>query len=412
MRSRFADIADHHKLPVDERDQPYPRFVRPSAAALAAHRLRGEIRRRRKGRRLAYVDSMFPWRRSGFRYHEALAIHELLPETLFFSQWELNDPFPAPVHRLADFPAIAIGGGVTDAYAVFQLFLEGLVGLPPLPGQPQEHAWRGLDLTEWRRMGRIRMHGSIYPGGGLEPTPEGLARTAEVARRMSSTFSFVPEVIAGVPGVTPVDAAYTETSFYAQTSERWEHLRPLVCLFAADASPRKGLDAVLAAFAELDPADVHLHVVGPHLDRRAELPAEIATFHDWMTPDQLRDLHRRAHVFLSPVRAETATGPVGTYSGVVDGFPTQAAADAVSSGCLLVSANPARDDRVLESGVHYLERPPDAGALRATIREIAADPAAARATAEAGSARWRERMDVRRGTVRKLRHMGLLAPDA
>ncbi len=60
-----------------------------------------------RGRRLAYVDSHFPWERSGFRYADALALHEARPDTLFFSMYEMRDPFPAPVLPLAEFPRLA-----------------------------------------------------------------------------------------------------------------------------------------------------------------------------------------------------------------------------------------------------------------------------------------------------------------
>ena len=48
---------------------------------------------------------------------------------------------------------------------------------------------------------------------------------------------------------------------------------------------------------------------------------------------------------------------------MVDGFPTVAATDAMSSGCLLVSANPGRDYRILEPGIHYAECEPEPGAI-------------------------------------------------
>ena len=400
----FTTMADHFGLPARDRAQPRPELARPSPVWQAAGLLRGRLRRARRGRRLAYLDNMFPWERSGFRYHEALAIHELLPDTLFFSLWDLTDPFPAPVHSLADFPSIAPAAGVTDAYAVFQLFLEGLVGMRAgKAGEPQ--AFEGPDISHVLTRSGIRLHGSIYPGGGFVPTAEGLARTRELTGRLDSAFSYVPEVLAAVPGVTPVSQAFTATAFYSPTTARWERPRPLVCLFAADAPPRKGLDVALAAFRELDPAAFHLHVVGPHEHRRNDLPEQIATFHGWLSPRALRALHERVHAFLSPVSAEPP-GPSGSFQGVTDGFPTQAAADAVSGGCLLISANPAADHRVLAPGEHYLEVAPDPELLRRALCDVAADIDAARRVAAAGSARLRERMDVRGGIAEKLAHMG------
>lgn len=400
----FAEIAARQRLPARDPSQRRPELVQPARLRRLGGRLRGAVRRRVRGRRLAYLDNMFPWARSGFRYHEALAIHELLPDTLFFSQWELDDPFPAPVHPLAELPVRAPAAGVTDAYGVFQLFLEGLVGMHPEGGE-EPYAFAGLDISAVLAREQIRLHGCIYPGGGLVPTPEGLTRTRALAARLDSTFSYVPEVLAAVPGATSISQALTATSFYRLEHARWRTPRPFVCLFAADSPPRKGLDVVLAAFRELDPAAFRLHVVGPHEHRRGELPEQLATFHGWLPPERLRALHHEAHAFVSPVSAEPP-GPPGSFLGVTDGFPTQAAADAISSGCLLVGSNPAADHRVLMPGEHYRECAPDPLSLRATLRELAGDMAATQRLAAAGSARLRSRCDVRRGVAEKLAHMG------
>ena len=402
-RSAFATFAESYGLPARDPHAPAPVLVEPGPLAMRLDLWRG--RRRHHGRRVAYLDSTFPWQRSGFRYHEALALHELRPDTMFFSMWDLTDPFPATVHPLADFPRLARRGGVTDVYAVFSLFLESLVGMRPA-GTVERHPMEGLDISNFAAEAGIRVHGTIFPGGGFTATPDGLERARELARRLDTTFSYVPEVLEHVDGVTYVQQALTETRYYEQTSGRWERPAPLVCLFAADPTPRKGLEVALAAFAELDPSRFHLHVVGPHEHRRPEFPAELMTFHGWLPPEDLRALHARSHVFLSPVSAEAA-GPPGSYQGVTDGFPTQAAADAMSSGVLLVSANPSGDHRVLTPGEHYIELPAEAGAFRRTLVELAADPEGTRRLAEAGSDRVREQMDVRRGVAQKLAAIGL-----
>jgi glycosyltransferase involved in cell wall biosynthesis len=404
----FADFAHTYELPAVDPHQPRPEVNRPPLRHLIWARV--NRRARPRTRRLAYLDSTFPWVRSGFRYHEATALLELVPNTLFFSLWEMTDPFPAPVYPLADFPRIAIREGISDAYGVFQLFLGGLVGLHPSdPENP--HAMEGLDLSRWLKTAGIRLHGSIYPGGGFTNTPAGLAFAQALTDRLATTFSYVPEVLEGVGGVTPVDQAFTETRFYAPTEERWLKTSKLVCLFAADSPPRKGLDVALGAFSSLSSDAFHLHVAGPHQHRREELSTELATFHGWLDPEDLRALHRQAHVFISPVSAEPA-GSAQAFSGVTDGFPTQAAADAMSSGCLLVSSNPSSDHRVLKAGVHYLECEPDAVALRRLLVDVAADPSRLRRIAQAGSAQVRDRMDVRAGIRAKLVHMGIAAASA
>jgi glycosyltransferase involved in cell wall biosynthesis len=399
----FPEFVDAYSLPAESREQPWPRLSERHGLARTADAAIGSLRGRT--RRVAYLDSTFPWQRSGFRYHEALALHELQPNAMFFSMWELTDPFPAPVYPLADFPRLARRGGVTDIYAVFSFLLESLVGMRPA-GTVAAHPMEGLDISAFTAEAEVKLHGTIFPGGGLTTTPEGLAAARELARRLDTTFSYVPEVLENVEGVTYIQQALTETRYYEQTDERWDRPTSLVCMFAADSTPRKGLEVALAAFADLDPSRFHLHVVGPHEQRRDEFPAELMTFHGWLPPERLRELHRQTHVFLSPVSAEPP-GPPGSYLGVTDGFPTQAAADAMSGGVLLVSANPAGDHRILTSGEHYVELPAEVDAFRQTLLELAADPAGTQRMAQAGSNRVREQMDVRRGVARKLAAIGI-----
>jgi glycosyltransferase involved in cell wall biosynthesis len=342
---------------------------------------------------------------SGFRYHEAAAILQARPDTLFFSTYEMTDPFPAAVHPLARFPEIAMREGVTDAYGVFLWFLAGLVGLGPSRDGSMRHPMEGLDISRTLATQRIRLHGSLLPGGGFVATEQGYAWAGEVIERLDTAFSFSEDVLSRFPGVARVPAAFTDTRFYAASAGRWSRLEPIVCLFAADAPPRKGVDVAIEAFSDLS-GRFHLHVVGPHQHRRSQLPSAMATFHGWLDASALRGLHDQTHVFLSPVSAESP-GPSGSGEGMIDGFPTQAAVDAMSSGCLLVSANPLGDHRVFEPGVHYVECAADTISLRETLRELASDPQRMRAIADAGAARVRERMDVRLGVEAKLALIGL-----
>ena len=375
----------------------------PTHRQLLARRTTHRVRRRR----LAYLDNTFPWAHSGFRYHEALALHSLAPETLFFSMWDLQDPFPVPVHPIAAFTELAVQARISDAYGVFQLFLEGVAGtLGQVAPAELTHSFAGPDMSRTLARLGIRLHGTIYPGGGFVPSPEGLVRLESLDARLATTMSYVPEVLAHLPRAAAIDQALTETSFYQPMSQRWDNTTPFVCIFAADSPPRKGIDVVLDTFAGLDPDRFHLHVVGPHGDHRARLSEQIATFHGWMTAQQLRELHRSAHAFLSPVRSEQP-GPAGTYQGATDGFPTQGAADAMSSGCLLISSNPLGDHRVLGAGAHYLELERDPALWKSTLEQLAAEPVRARMIAEAGSAQVRQRMDIRRGTARKLELMAI-----
>jgi glycosyltransferase involved in cell wall biosynthesis len=400
----LREMAEHYRMPLRDMSQSRPQLGRPSRVASLAFSV-SRIAKRRPERRLAVLDSTFPWRMSGFRYHEATAILQARPDTLFFSTYEMTDPFPALVHPLADFPEIAMREGVTDAYGVFLWFLAGLVGLGPSREGVVSHPMEGLDISSALASQRIRLHGSLLPGGGFVATEESYAWAGRVIERLDTTFSFSDDVLDRFPAVVRIPPAFTDTRFYAASSERWSEPNPLVCLFAADAPPRKGVDVAIEALSGLDDG-FHLHVVGPHEHRRSQLSSATATFHGWLDPPLLRDLHKHTHVFLSPVSAERP-GPSGSGEGMTDGFPTQAAVDAMSSGCLLVSANPHGDHRVFEPGVHYIECAADATTLRQTLRELAQDPRGMRRIAAAGAARARERMDVRLGVEAKLTRIGL-----
>ena len=399
--NEFTRMVSDFSLPTRDPHQRRPVLDEVSAFHLPRfHRSRSRSRRR-----LAFLDSTFPWAGSGFRYDEARAMLALRPDTLFFSLWELIDPFPVRVNPISRFPSIARDAGITDAYGVFQIWLAGLCGLPQTdPADP--NPMQGPDLERVFRSQGIRLHGTIYPGGGFTSTERAVAEVNAMVPRLQTTFSDVPELIDRVPGITPTLAACTRTEFYRRDDSRWAEVDPLVCLFAADRPPRKGLSVTIAAFSQLPADRFHLHVVGPHWHLRNQLPEDVATFHGWCTAEELRTLHKRAHVFLSPVSREPP-GPVGSFEGVIDCFPTQTARDAMSSGCLLVSGNPIHDHRALEPGVHYIEIPSDSRELRAQLVVLARDVQRMRQIAGAGSSRVRECFDVRAGTAFKLEKMGL-----
>jgi hypothetical protein len=401
---RHADFIAQYDVPVANRDAPRPTLEWARRGEGRARALAGRARRRMHGPRLAYLDSHFPWQRSGFRYADALALHEARPDTVFFSMYETRDPFPAPVLPLAQFPRLAPSLGVTDVYGVFLDFMAGILGLRR--GADREPGpIEGLDLSGVLREGGIRTHAGLFPGGGFTATEAGLAEASRLVQAADQVFSWVPVALERLPGVTPIVPALIDTTFYARTPRDFA-LRPLELLFVGDSKPRKGLEVALAALTQLAGEQVHLHVVGPHDGARHAVPADRATFHGWLQRHELRELHRRCHVFVSPVRAEDADDPRGD-GGVTDGFPTAAAAEAVSSGCLLITANPDGDHRALRPGVDHFEVAADPEAFAGAVRAVLADPAAAAAVADSGSRRVHERMDVRAGAAERLSLMGL-----
>jgi hypothetical protein len=125
-----------------------------------------------------------------------------------------------------------------------------------------------------------------------------------------------------------------------------------------------------------------------------------------MQRESLRELHRRCHVFLSPVSRERVTDPTG--DGVVtDGFPTAAAGEAASSGCLLISANPDADHRALRPDVDFIEVPATSIAFADAVRAVLANPVAASEVAASGALRIRQRLDVKVGAAKRLELMDL-----
>jgi glycosyltransferase involved in cell wall biosynthesis len=401
---RHADFITQYDVPVADPAAPRPSLQWARRGEGRVRSIAGDLRVRLRGPRLAYIDSHFPWRRSGFRYADALALHEGRPDTVFFSMYEMRDPFPAPVLPLAQFPRLAPSLGVTDVYGVFLDFMAGILGLrQDRTGEPGPI--EGLDLSHVLRYEGIRAHAGLYPGGGFVATEAGFADARRLVDAADKVFSWAPAVLEHVQGVSAIDPAIIDTAYYAATPRDFA-ARPLELLFVADAKPRKGLGVALAALRNLADEPVHLHVVGPHDPASWDGPARGATFHGWLEREELRELHRRCHVFVSPVSAERPHDQSGD-GGVTDGFPTAAAGEAASSGCLLVTANPDADHRALRPGVDHMEVLATATAFADAVRSVLADPAAAATIAESGARRVRERLDVRAGAAVRLEMMGL-----
>jgi hypothetical protein len=103
------------------------------------------------GRRLAIIDTHFPWRISGFRFFEFRKMLRRRPDTVFFSLYTSDEPFDVPVHPLADVPVLAPALGVTDVYGVFLNFTVGVLGMTgqfPIPGSRPTSRWsRRCDTT-------------------------------------------------------------------------------------------------------------------------------------------------------------------------------------------------------------------------------------------------------------------------
>ena len=359
-----------------------------------------------KGHRLALLDTHFPLALSGFRFHEAKAMLDLAPEMAFFSLAPTGESWARPVYPLADFPLLAAELGITDVYCVFLNFAVSLLGLqshrgaatcggiPPDMGIGPVLSERG-----------IRFHTTLYPGGGLVTTTDPDLLRA-VAARSETVFTNASEVESAVASAIRMPGPMA-TDFY--TFRPRPRTQPFRLVFAADSRPRKGLDTAIAAHALLDDR-FHLEIAGPNERYLEGVPRDGITFHGTLPPAQLRELYWTAHAFLSPVRPEGLDGQPGEI-GLIDGFPTSTACEALASGCALISSNPRGDDWILAAGRHYLPiAMQDPVALAEAIDLLERDRDLRDSLAERGAARIREAMDVHEVARAKLEAMGVLAP--
>ncbi len=353
-----------------------------------------------KGRKLAVLDTHFPWLISGFRYHEAVELQRLRPETAFFSLFELTDPFPAAVHPLSLFPYTAAAWGVTDAYFTFLNLAVSLLGLHDHPGaRDVQGVISGISLARTFDALGIRTHVMLYPGGGLLPsTSPDLLRA--IAQRVDTVFTNVDEVEDVLPAARHVPTL-TATNFY--TPRPRTEGRALRIVFVGDDRRRKGLDTVIGAFNSLRDG-FHLDIVGPHGHRVGGLTNPSYRLHGWLEPEALRAVYSESDVLVSPATVERED-PI--CLGMIDGFPTTAAAEAMATGCALVASNPRRDHRLLEPGLDYVEVPPeDPAALADALRRFDRDRGHLRAIAAAGCNAVHSR-PIAQVVHEKLRAMGI-----
>ncbi|MFN8104099.1 MAG: glycosyltransferase [Acidimicrobiia bacterium] len=382
----------------DPNDPGHPPAPVGLARSLAAT-LRGRAHRLAKGPRLAIVDTHLPWAISGFRYREFAEMARQRPDLVGFSLWGMDEDFEAPVHLLSLFPLLAPALGVTDVYMVFLNWTASVLGLSRFAEAAGVGGLRhDVSLWPWLRRHRIRVHTSIYPGGGLVPdVAPSLLRL--VASRCDTVFTNVAEVEDAVASAlfTPVSC---DVDFYS-FAER-SLTGPVQLVFAAADRPRKGLPTLIDAYNILRDDDrFHLHIVGPHEAHLPRLENHRFTAHGWLEPEELRAVYTRCHAFVSPVTRDEVDA--GEGAGMVDGFPTTAATDAMATGAALISSNPRGEHRVFSPGLHYEELPErDPAALAAALVSFAADRGALAALARRGADRVRERMSTERIVSYKL----------
>jgi glycosyltransferase involved in cell wall biosynthesis len=349
---------------------------------------------------LAIIDTHFPWRISGFRFFEFRKVLLSRPDTVFFSLYTSDEPFDVPVHPLADFPVLAPALGVTDVYAVFLDFTVGVLGITgqfPIPSSRPD-----ISLVPTLRIHGMRFHCHIYPGGGLTPETDPAVHEALV-NTADTVFTNAPE--ADVRGVHILTPGVLDESFWGRRS-RPE--RPqLHLLFVGDDHPRKGFATLVEAFNRLDDG-YQLHIVGPQERHLPEFTNRNFTYYGWLQPKDLREVCDRADVIVAPLTVDRE-GEIGAARiGMVDGFPTTAALQAMATGCCLVAANPRHDTSVFTPGRDYVEiGERDAHSLVDAVEGLRADRNRMHRIAEQGAAIARDAFSVERGVEARLRMMGL-----
>lgn len=309
---------------------------------------------------LAIVDTHFPWIISGFRYWENYEFCNIDKSILFFSVHEMKDYFPANIHPLESIKKHPI----TDIYCVFLNFTLGLLDYPgEIPGKNfwlsrKQHLLskligRNYGLSEFIRQNNISVHTTIYPGGGyqenfLDQAIKGLRFIGNHpnVKNVFTNLSAVQEIIPTAYRV----AGIVNTDFYKYIPR--QESDKIQLLFACHHRREKGFDYLRTAFNSLDPAKYHLHIAGDWKDELHLIKHNNYTYYGTLSPVELREVHYKCHIVVTPSYIEDA--PISGFV-TVDGFPTGAAADAMSTGCCLTSTNIRKDYFALNPREDYLE---------------------------------------------------------
>jgi glycosyltransferase involved in cell wall biosynthesis len=296
---------------------------------------------RRGTRRLAVVDTYFPWKQSGFRYWENVEIFRQRPDTLFFTVVPNQDEFPTRVYNFSEFIPMALSHGITDIYCVFLNLALSLIGRIHLAdGQSIPGSNVNLNLGPFIESHKINLHTTLYPGGGLSPsTPIDLL---QIDHYYSTLFTNIHEVLTHFPNSIYVPGMIN-TNYYSYIPK--QDVRPIQLIFSAHQGVRKNFPFLAHIFNQLDPS-FHLHIIGNWEDHLHLLTNPNYTYHGLLDPDHIRPIYQRSHVFIS-----CSTQDIEAF----DGFPTTAAADAMATGCVLVTTNARHDRYVLMSGQDYIE---------------------------------------------------------
>ena len=306
---------------------------------------------------LAVVDTRFPWVFSGFRYWENSEFYKIDQNILFFSLHKMNDYFPAPVLPLSSLEEYP----VSDIYCVFLNHTLGLLDCPlEIPGK------QNYGFSQFIRDRNIAVHSTIGPGGGYEDVSHWntVVKGLEFLRdhpNVKTVFTNLGVVQKVIPDSLRIEGI-VNTDFYRYSPRtRSQTLHLLFVAHRPLTGAQKGLEYLLEAFDSLNPSKFHLHIVGGDWSKEIkEINNNNYTYYGTLPPEKLREVFYKCHVVVNPAYRGNTPFLGSIRSGLkqyvsIDSFPTIAAAEAMSTGCCLVSTNPRHENCALSADVDYVE---------------------------------------------------------
>lgn len=343
-------------------------------------------------RRLAVIDTSFPWKQSGFRYWENIQIYKQRPDTLFFATDLYKDEFPSPVYNFQFFETIAKEEGITDIYCVFLNLVLSLLGQCYLPdGTYMPGSNPRISIRPFLEKNNINIHSTLYPGGGLDPsTSDEFLHIA--AQNCKTIFTNINEVLNVIP-----DSIYhpvvINTEFYSYAPKLKPE--PIQLTFSAHRAERKGFPLLAQTFNQLDD-HFHLNIIGDWENELHLLTNKNYTFYGLLDPERIKQVYEKTHIFIY-------TGTQDQFA--IDGFPTTAAVDAMATGCLLVSTNPRNDRFILKRNVDYLEVEANIDSIKATLYWVKKNFQQAMQIGENGSNKVKNQFNYKSIVKSKLSHI-------
>ncbi|MCA1058711.1 glycosyltransferase [Rossellomorea aquimaris] len=343
-------------------------------------------------RRLAVIDTDFPWKQSGFRYWEFIEILKQRPDTIFFATNVRREEFPVPVYPFEAFEEMAKQSGITDVYCVFLNLAGSLLGNTTLPSGlsilGSNPSWT---ISSFLNEKGIKLHTTLYPGGGLSPDVSPLF-LKQVKEGCTCIFTNIQEVLDEIPTsiFTPVAI---NTDFYSYNKKPAKD--KIIITFAAHRGVRKGFPLLANVFNELDDC-FYLNIIGDWQNHLHLLKNENYSYYGLLPPEGMKKIYQHTHLFIY-------TGTQDRF--IIDGFPVTAAVDAMSTGCLLVSTNQRNDRLTLEDGVDYLEVEPMTYSIINALNWVKEHFELAMKIGQRGSDSIRRQYDCKKIVKKKLHHI-------